>query len=77
MNGSPVTINNSKYEIGTTATIAGKLYRVWNTLPELKLVNFAKVKKNGEWATIRPENLMTLSFEQVAKFETIGAIVKS
>lgn len=71
-NGTAVIINNKVYEIGTVVEIAGAKHEVYNTMPGLNLIGFAKLTKSGKRASM--DAAVSLSFDQIAKFSMLGVI---
>lgn len=70
-NGTAVIIREKTFKVGTQATIAGKSYKVYNTMPGLQLVGFTRVSKAGK---ILKEK-MSLSFDQIASFLKLNIVV--
>jgi hypothetical protein len=69
-NGTPVTIDGKTYEIGTRKNIGGLDFEVYNTMPGLQLIGFAKIGKNGK----RTSKTASYSFEQIQRYTKIGSI---
>lgn len=68
----------TNYKINDKATIAGKPYRVYNVIENAKLVCFGRISKTTgkDLSAMNKENLLTLTFADVEKFEKLGTIVK-
>ena len=73
-NGAAVIINNEEYSIGAAFTIAGKSYKVYNTMPALQLIGFGRTNKKGEFLSLNSANQLSLSFDQISTLSTIGTI---
>ena len=66
----------TNFKINDKATIAGKPYRVYNIMSESKLVCFGRISETTgkDLSVMNPQNIMTLTFAQVEKFEKLGTI---
>jgi hypothetical protein len=68
----------TNFQINDKATIAGKTYRVYNIMSESNLVCFGRISETTgkDLSAMNPQNILTLTFAQVEKFEKLGTIVK-
>lgn len=68
----------TNFQINDKATIAGKPYRVYNIMSELNLVCFGRISETTgkDLSAMNPQNILTLTFAQVEKFEKLGTIAK-